>query len=111
MVDRVTVQPRLWRLVSGHLEVGAVTLQGVHVQAGGQGERFADLVRAYKPEEHPIVGPLLRGGPAELARAYGVPHEEGYVDECHFCYVVRKALLSRFPEYLAPRQIYGLNSL
>ena len=71
---------------------------------------FADLVRGYAPEAHPIVGPLLRGGPAELARVYGVPHEEGYVDECHFCYVVRKALIERFPQYLAPRQIYGLTT-
>jgi hypothetical protein len=51
VVDRVTVQPRLWRLVSGHLEAGAVTLQGVHIQAGGQGERFADLARALRPDK------------------------------------------------------------
>lgn len=51
VVDRVIVQPRLWRLVSGHLEAGAVTLQGVHVQAGGQGERFADLARALRPDK------------------------------------------------------------
>jgi hypothetical protein len=49
VVDRVTVQPRLWRLLIGHLEAGVVTLQGVHVQAGGQGERFADLLRALRP--------------------------------------------------------------
>ena len=51
VVDRVTVQPRLWRLVSGHLEAGSVTLQGVHVQAGGQGERFADLAHALRQDK------------------------------------------------------------
>jgi hypothetical protein len=51
VVDRVTVQPRLWRLVSGHLEAGAVTLQGVHVQAGGQGERLAELAHALRPDK------------------------------------------------------------
>jgi penicillin-binding protein 1A len=51
VVDRVIVQPRLWRLVSGHLEAGAVTLQGVHVQAGARGERFADLARAFRPDK------------------------------------------------------------
>jgi hypothetical protein len=50
VVDRITVQPRLWRLVTGHLEAGSVTLQGVHVQAGGRGERFADLARALRPD-------------------------------------------------------------
>ena len=51
VVDRVIVQPRLWRLVSGHLEAGAVTLQGVRVQVGGQGERLADLARALRPDK------------------------------------------------------------
>jgi hypothetical protein len=51
VVDQVTVQPRLWRLVSGHLEAGVVTLQGVHVQAGWRGERFADLARALRPDK------------------------------------------------------------
>ena len=51
VVDRVTVQPRLWRLVIGHLEAGVITLQGVHVQAGWQGERLADLARALRPDK------------------------------------------------------------
>ena len=50
VVDRITVQPRLWRLLTGHLEAGVVTLQGVHVQAGRHGERCADLVRALSPD-------------------------------------------------------------
>lgn len=66
------------------------------------------LVATYNPNTHPIAGPLLRGGPARLAEEHQVPHEEGYVDACHLCYSVRKALIDRFPEYLAPRQVYGL---
>jgi hypothetical protein len=50
----------------------------------------------------------LAGGPAQLAREYGVVLESGYVDECHCCYLVRKALVDRFPEHLAPRQVYAL---
>jgi len=49
VVDRITVRPRLWRLVIGHLEAGSVTLQGLHVHAGRHGERFADLARALRP--------------------------------------------------------------
>jgi hypothetical protein len=69
---------------------------------------LSELVRKYDPHSHPICGPLIRGGPAALAREYDVEHEDTYVDECHMCYLVRKALIDRFPEYLAPRQVYGL---
>ncbi len=69
---------------------------------------LSELVRAYRAEEHPLVAPLLDGGPAGLARRYEVPVQEGYVEACHLCYVVRRTLLSRFPRYLAPPQVYGL---
>jgi len=31
-----------------------------------------------------------------------------YVDACRFCYLVRLALIDKFSQYLAPRQVYGL---
>ena len=67
------------------------------------------LVREYDAETHPVCGPLVRGGPAGLAREYGVEHGKSYIDECHLCFDVRRALLERFPQYLAPRQVYGLD--
>jgi hypothetical protein len=70
---------------------------------------LSQLVRDYGPQSHPICGPLIRGGPAALAREYRVQHDEEYVDECHFCYTVRKKLADRFPETLAPRLVYGLS--
>ena len=69
---------------------------------------LATLVAEYEPGGHPVCGPLLRGGPARLAAEYSVDHAAGYVDECHFCYLVRRALVDRFPGVLAPRQVYGL---
>jgi hypothetical protein len=66
------------------------------------------LVSDYDASEHPICGPLSRGGPVALAEAYGVELDAEFVDECHCCYLVRRALIDRFPEYLAPRQVYGL---
>jgi hypothetical protein len=69
---------------------------------------LAQLVEEYDPDAHPICGPLLRGGPAELVRTYDLDLRGEYVDECHLCYLARKALIDRFPEYLAPRQVYGL---
>jgi MoaA/NifB/PqqE/SkfB family radical SAM enzyme len=68
---------------------------------------LSEIMRDYRPAEHPIVGPLLRGGPEELARVYGLPEGDAYVSGCHLCYLVRRGLLDRFPEHLAPRQVYG----
>lgn len=68
---------------------------------------LSQLVKDYRAECHPIAGPLLEGGPALLAKEYGVPHADGYVDACHLCYRARQALLPRFPQYLAPKQVYG----
>lgn len=69
---------------------------------------LSDLVKNYDASKHPICGPLVEGGPLRLAEIYNVPHENEYVDECHFCFEVRKALVDRFPQYLTPRQVYGL---
>lgn len=69
---------------------------------------LAELVKDYNGHTHPVCGPLLRGGPAQLVREYDLEHEDEYIDECHFCYLMRRALIDRFPEYLAPRQVYGL---
>jgi hypothetical protein len=67
-----------------------------------------ELLTSFNPETHPICGPILRGGPAELVRKYDVEHGEGYVDECHLCYSARLKLRKRFPNILAPDQIYGM---
>jgi len=69
---------------------------------------LSKLLKNYDPDSHPICGPLLKGGPALLAKEYEVEHEDEYVDECHFCYLLRLALIDRFPQFLAPRQVYGL---
>jgi MoaA/NifB/PqqE/SkfB family radical SAM enzyme len=67
-----------------------------------------EICESYDPDSHPITGPLLEGGPAELLRRYGLPHEEEYADACHLCYEARRALRRRFPEILMPDQMYGV---
>ena len=69
---------------------------------------LSKIVKQYDADSHPICNPLVNGGPARLAKEYDVPHEAGYVDACHMCYLVRRALIDRFPQYLAPRSVYGL---
>jgi hypothetical protein len=69
---------------------------------------LSKIVKQYDVDSHPICNPLVNGGPARLAKEYDVPHEAGYVDACHMCYLVRRALIDRFPQCLAPRLVYGL---
>jgi MoaA/NifB/PqqE/SkfB family radical SAM enzyme len=67
-----------------------------------------EICATYDPAAHPITGPLLEGGPAELARRYGYACDEGYVDACHLCYETRQALRGRLPSALGPDQMYGV---
>ena len=69
---------------------------------------LSKIVKQYNADSHPICRPLVNGGPARLVKEYNVQHEDEYVDACHMCYLVRRALLDRFPQYLAPRSVYGL---
>ena len=69
---------------------------------------LSELVKNYDCDSHPICKSLVEGGPARMAQEYGIKHDNEYVDACHLCYALRLALLDRFPEYLAPRQVYGL---
>jgi hypothetical protein len=69
---------------------------------------LSEILAGYRADAHPICGPLLRGGPAELARACGQAPAPGYIDECHLCYLTRRTVIDRYPEALAPKQVYGL---
>ncbi len=66
-----------------------------------------DICAAYEPEQHPICGPLLEGGPAALVTEYALTPRPAYADACHLCYESRQALRARFPDILLPDQMYG----
>ncbi len=67
-----------------------------------------EICAGYDADAHPICGPLLEGGPAALVTEFNLPHEVAYADACHLCYEARLALRRRFPEILAPDQMYGV---
>ena len=67
------------------------------------------LIQEYDAQAHPICGPLVRGGPLALAQEHGVSLDGDFVDACHYCFSVRRELVDRFPQHLAPRQVYGLS--
>jgi hypothetical protein len=69
---------------------------------------LSELVRTYDAAKHPIVRPLVEGGPARLVERFALEVADAYVDECHLCYMARKSLLPAFPQFLAPAQVYGL---
>ena len=69
---------------------------------------LVELVAGYTPDDHRVIGPLLRGGPLGLARAQEVPHRRHYADACHMCFETRKALRNRFPDVLTPDAAYGV---
>ncbi len=71
------------------------------------GEPLDAIMDGYEPDSHPVVGPLLRGGPAALVREHGLEHEEGYADACHLCFAARSQLRERFPDELGPPSVYG----
>lgn len=113
---------RAWQLLNSCPHEDFAAPARVHVDSYGQvhlcqglslgnmwRRPLSQLVLEYKAADHPICGPLHEGGPAQLARHYKLDHEAEYVDECHFCFMQRRALLDRFPEQLAPRQVYGLD--
>jgi hypothetical protein len=68
-----------------------------------------DIMARLDPERHPVIGPLIRGGPAQLAREAGVRPAKAYADSCHMCYEVRKALRRKgvLRGTLRPDQVYG----
>ena len=69
-----------------------------------------EICAGYVPDSHPIAGPLLAGGPAELARRYGIVPGDRFADACHLCDRTRHALRARFARELQPDQMYGVVS-
>ena len=67
---------------------------------------LADLVRDYSPASHPICGPLIRGGPARLARDLGYTPPDTVADACHLCWLARKSCREKFLGILEPAQVY-----
>jgi len=72
---------------------------------------LSEIIKRYDAASHPICGPLVAGGPAQLARECHFEPDDSYVEECHFCYLTRLSLVNqnKFPEYLTPKLVYGFD--
>jgi len=72
---------------------------------------LSEIFEGYRPLEHPIVGPLLRGGPVALASMAGMDDQAMFADACHCCYEARKALRKNDKaRFLCPDEMYGEKS-
>ena len=69
---------------------------------------LGELCARYNPDTHPVIGPLVEGGPSALVRRYRLSHEYNYADACHLCDTARHTLRVQFPNTLAPDQMYGV---
>lgn len=68
---------------------------------------FSKIIGEYDPYEHPVIEPLVRGGPVALVERFGLPHDPVYADACHLCYAARCLLREKYPDILAPDEMYG----
>jgi organic radical activating enzyme len=73
-------------------------------------EPLSKIINEYDATTHPICGLLSTGGPYKLAQNYNVKLDDKFIDECHYCYTVRRTLINRFREYLTPPQVYGISN-
>jgi hypothetical protein len=65
-----------------------------------------DICDSFDPRSHPILGPLLAGGPLLLSEYNHLAHSSHYADACHLCYETRFLLRNNYPNILAPDQMY-----
>lgn len=73
-------------------------------------QTLKEISDQYDPGKHPIVAPLIDGGPYALAKETGLDiSAEGYADSCHLCYEARRSVIDPRSDYLAPRCVYGLD--
>ncbi|UCH59437.1 MAG: 4Fe-4S cluster-binding domain-containing protein [Anaerolineales bacterium] len=90
-----------------HLDPGGNVLICEGILLGNIFENsLEEIFSLYDPDLHPVLAPLVAGGPAELVRKYNLSHETHFADACHLCYQSRQSLVMEFPDILLPAHIY-----
>jgi hypothetical protein len=69
---------------------------------------FNQILGQFDPRSHPILTPLIKGGPYALVKEYDLEHQSTYADACHLCYESRVKLRAQYPKILGPDQMYGV---
>jgi len=88
---------------------GNVTLcPGISI-GNAKKESIIEILENYDVYAHPILSRLHEGGLLnllELAEEKGFVKEKYYMDNCHFCYEMRKFLRPFYQDYLSPMGCY-----
>lgn len=109
--DRFTACP--WEDLRQPSRVHVDSLGDLHICQGLsignlREESLTQIMDNYDPDTHPVIGLLLKGGPAALVKQYALDHAQDYADACHLCYLSRSKLRGIFPDILTPAQMYGV---
>ena len=95
--ERVHIDPFGWVHVCQGITIGNINEK-----------KLSEIIAGYDPHTHPIIGPLIGGGPRRLVERFGLSCVDSYADGCHLCYEARLLLRDQFPDILAPVQVYGV---
>jgi len=89
--------------------MGNVTLcPGICIGNTNQ-QLLTSIVQNYDAQTHPILSILMNEGHKgllKLAVDHGFKRSQDFINECHFCYEIRKFLHKSYPLYLAPASCY-----
>jgi hypothetical protein len=66
-----------------------------------------EIIENFDLQSHPILRLLNSRGPSGLMESSAIHPETEYVSTCHCCYSIRLDLIDRYPDWFAPRQVYG----
>jgi len=80
--------------------------QGISIGNAWQ-KPFSRIIEEYDSHKNPILEPLIRGGPVALVEKFDLPHDGFYADACHLCFAARCMLRKKYPDVLAPDEMYG----
>lgn len=72
-------------------------------------QSLIDIIKNYNYQKHPIIKIIAEEGPIGLlllAKEKGYREDKKFINECHFCYEMRKFLNPYYPKYLVPASCY-----
>ena len=78
------------------------------IAIGNAGEApLHEIIENFGLQSHAILRILKIKGPSGLMKDSSVHPDAEYVSPCHCCYSIRRDLIDHYPDWFAPRQVYG----
>jgi hypothetical protein len=66
-----------------------------------------DIIEKFAIQSHAIIQLLETKGPSGLMKDSAIHPDAEYVNPCHCCYSIRRELIDQYPDWFAPRHVYG----